>query len=129
MAVMNYVNSPVDTLDSPQTNSILEASNDADTFSSSDEDDLDPATLAAMRDAYAGISGAVASDNTGDASGNISIGSSNSASLNQANSGVHGFNDGDSIGNAAVIQSLGGGAGTGRGAPAQPPRYHVPLHA
>ena len=63
MAVMNYVNSTVDTLESPQTNSILEASNDAETFSSSDEDDLDPATLAAMRDAYAGISGAVASDN------------------------------------------------------------------
>ena len=34
--------------------------------------------------------------------------------MNQANTGVHGFNDGDSIGNAAVIQSLGGGAGTGK---------------
>eukprot|EP00944_MAST-04C_sp_MAST-4C-sp1_P013650 g13650.t1 len=114
LAVMNYVNSTVDTLESPQTNSILEASNDAETFSSSDEDDLDPATLAAMRDAYAGISGAVSSDHKSEASGNISIGSSNSASLNQANTGVHGFNDGDSIGNAAVIQSLGGGAGTGK---------------
>ena len=114
-AVMDYVNSGPN---SPQTNSLFENQEEDDVFSSSDDEDLDPATLAAMRDAYAGMSGGNTDDIKKNEKEKTTIGSNNGSGatlLSQANVGMNNNNSNNSsLGeNANVIQSFGQGAGTG----------------
>ena len=80
-AVMDYVNSGPN---SPQTNSLFENQEEDDVFSSSDDEDLDPATLAAMRDAYAGMSGG----NTDDIKKNEKF-NLNNVTLRRPETGLH----------------------------------------
>jgi Ran GTPase-activating protein (RanGAP) involved in mRNA processing and transport len=117
LAVMSYVNSTnTESSNSPQTNSTFVDGEDRDTFSSSDDEDLDPATLAAMRNAYAGISGAEV-DMKSNASKTTIGGSKTIASLNVANNDILGTNSNNNTNvgqNTNVIQTFGQGAGTGR---------------